>query len=221
MRHGATKTRGCRRWPFAACFPGRVDPQFGRAVTPGTPGRITNRRLAGFAGRGFIANIGVAIAHDCYPSMRRNCNAHARGKFRGIRWVGRPTPGFKSRSELALRILRVVPVPGMNPAMTSAILPRIRHPEFIEFFPPMFRRRAATKQFAGATKPFSAFGADTLKQPTFNQMLNATSDRGPGTTGDSEMQTNREQVAPAQCRCCQQCRCCHMREADSFQQDRR
>jgi hypothetical protein len=26
-------------------------------------------RLAGFAGRGFIANINVAIAHDCYPLL--------------------------------------------------------------------------------------------------------------------------------------------------------
>jgi hypothetical protein len=57
LRHGATT-------PF---LQGRVDPQFGRADI--------SRRLAGFAGRGFIANVDVAIAHDCDPLLRRFHNA--------------------------------------------------------------------------------------------------------------------------------------------------
>jgi hypothetical protein len=32
-------------------------------------------RRAGFAGRGFVANIAVAIAHDCYPLLKLNHNA--------------------------------------------------------------------------------------------------------------------------------------------------
>jgi hypothetical protein len=32
-------------------------------------------RRAGLAGRGFVANIAVAIAHDCYPLLKLNPNA--------------------------------------------------------------------------------------------------------------------------------------------------
>jgi hypothetical protein len=38
--------------------------------------------------------------------------------------------------------------------------------EFIEFFRPLFRPEAPTKQFCCLTKPFSVFGADVRKQPT-------------------------------------------------------
>jgi hypothetical protein len=34
-------------------------------------------RRAGFAGRGFVANIAVAIAHDCYPLLKLSHNAQS------------------------------------------------------------------------------------------------------------------------------------------------
>jgi len=77
LRHCATKARG---FSFPLCLQGRVDPQFGRADTSR---QIFNRRLAGFAGRGFIANIDVAIDHDCYPLLRRVHNAQAGAKLHG------------------------------------------------------------------------------------------------------------------------------------------
>jgi hypothetical protein len=39
-------------------------------------------------------------------------------------------------------------------------------PDFIEFFPPVFRPIGVMKQFSWAMKPFSVFGADVRKQPT-------------------------------------------------------
>jgi hypothetical protein len=39
-------------------------------------------------------------------------------------------------------------------------------PEFIEFFPLLFRPKGPTKQFSCAMKPFSVFGVDVRKQPT-------------------------------------------------------
>ena len=70
--------------PSRPVFREEFDPQFGSAD------RIFYRRLAGFAGRGFIANIDVAIAHDCYPLLRNFHNAQARGKLHGVRlsWPG-------------------------------------------------------------------------------------------------------------------------------------
>jgi hypothetical protein len=41
----------------------------------------TGHLLAGFAGRGCVANTNVAIAHDCYPSLDVNFdNAEPTGK---------------------------------------------------------------------------------------------------------------------------------------------
>lgn len=56
--------------------------------------------------------------------------------------------------------------------------------EFIEFFWLMFRQEGLTKQFASATKPFFAFGADIRKQPmvitlSTRPALPATDDRRP------------------------------------------
>jgi hypothetical protein len=58
--------------PF--CFRGiwSVDPQLGRAVSHS---QTFGDRTARFAGRGFIANIDVAIAHDCYPLLESDHNA--------------------------------------------------------------------------------------------------------------------------------------------------
>ena len=56
LRHRATKAAG-------SCLQGFLDPRLGE---PSIPAKRSHR-LAGFAGRGCIANIDVAIAHDCYP----------------------------------------------------------------------------------------------------------------------------------------------------------
>ncbi len=77
LRHGAAIA--CRICRGAPLLQGRIDPQFGRAVAS------LNDRLAGFAGRGLIANIDVAITHDGYPFLRSGANAQARGKLRGVR----------------------------------------------------------------------------------------------------------------------------------------
>jgi hypothetical protein len=57
--------------------PGTLRPQGILPVDPRLAGAVTknfNRWLAGFAGQLFIANIDVAIAHDCHPllEVRRN-----------------------------------------------------------------------------------------------------------------------------------------------------
>ena len=62
LRHRTTKA--CRMlWGFrpAICLQGRIDPH--------TPGRMF--RLAGSAGRGFVANVYVATTHDDYPLLRK------------------------------------------------------------------------------------------------------------------------------------------------------
>jgi hypothetical protein len=85
LRHGATH-------PGSLGFQGVwfVDPQLGRAITP----RHTfNNRLAGFAGRGFIANIDVAIAHDCHPLWKLRHNAQLPRKV-ARRSIESPTPMF-------------------------------------------------------------------------------------------------------------------------------
>lgn len=114
LRHGTTNAHGMTllRILLALCLQGRVDPQFGRAVAPR---QIFNHRLAGFAGRGFIANTNVVIAHDCYPLLRRGHNAHARGKLHGVRlsrpdgWFGSPpfpsASGYLGRKTLRTRRL--------------------------------------------------------------------------------------------------------------------
>ena len=67
LRHRAANLRalGFQRILF-------VDPRLGRAVTSG---QTVEDRLAGFAGRGFIANIDVAIAHDWNPWLSWDHNA--------------------------------------------------------------------------------------------------------------------------------------------------
>jgi hypothetical protein len=67
LRHRATNPR-----PLGFRCNRLVDPPLGRAVALC---RLRNYRLAGFAGRGFIANIDVAIAHDCYPLLKLHHNA--------------------------------------------------------------------------------------------------------------------------------------------------
>jgi hypothetical protein len=62
-------------------------------------------------------------------------------------------------------------------------------PEFIDFFPPVFRPIEATKQFSRATKPFSV-----LAQMSGNgrRLSRGQGDGGrcrPRTTGDSQMRT--------------------------------
>jgi len=44
----------------------------------------TGHLLAGFAGRGCVADTYVAIAHDGYPLLRRNTNAQAHTKLHGV-----------------------------------------------------------------------------------------------------------------------------------------
>jgi hypothetical protein len=51
---------------------GFVDPPLGRAIAVG---HLVNYWVAGFAGRSFIANVDVAIAHDCYPLLKLHHNA--------------------------------------------------------------------------------------------------------------------------------------------------
>jgi hypothetical protein len=67
LRHRTTN-------PYPFCFQGIlvVDPRFERAVTPS---QVLNDRLSGLAGRGFIANIGGATAHDCHPLLKLGHNA--------------------------------------------------------------------------------------------------------------------------------------------------
>jgi hypothetical protein len=64
------------------CFRGilSIDPLLGGAVTLR---HTLNTRLAGFAGRGLIANIDVAIAHDCYPLLKVHHNAQL---LRKVAW---------------------------------------------------------------------------------------------------------------------------------------
>ncbi|MGC2809248.1 MAG: hypothetical protein WA303_02595 [Bradyrhizobium sp.] len=51
-------------------------PRFARLRQSGVRTRQTlNDRLAGFAGRGGIANFNVAIAHDCHPLLKSDHNA--------------------------------------------------------------------------------------------------------------------------------------------------
>jgi hypothetical protein len=51
-------------------------PRFARLRQSGVQTRQTlNDRLAGFAGRGGIANFNVAIAHDCHPLLKSDHNA--------------------------------------------------------------------------------------------------------------------------------------------------
>jgi hypothetical protein len=83
------------------CLDGFVDPQFRSAVK--SRGTFINL-LAGFAGRGFIANIDVAIAHDCYPSLDLNDdNAQRLGKVARHplslpdQCFGSRRPGMRSR----------------------------------------------------------------------------------------------------------------------------
>ena len=88
MRHRTTKA--CRMlWGFrpVICLQGRIDPQLV------TPGRMF--RLAGSAGRGFVANVYVATTHDGCPLLRRAPNAQAHGKLHGVR-LSRPDRGFGS-----------------------------------------------------------------------------------------------------------------------------
>jgi hypothetical protein len=84
LRHRATRAWGMRGGlSLVLCLQGRIDPQFG---------------LAGFAGRGVIANIDVATAHDGYPFLRRGHNAQARAKLQGVR-LSRPEQGFGSSNQ--------------------------------------------------------------------------------------------------------------------------
>jgi hypothetical protein len=51
-------------------------PRFARLPQSGARTRQTlNDWLAGFAGRGGIANFNVAIAHDCHPLLKSDHNA--------------------------------------------------------------------------------------------------------------------------------------------------
>jgi hypothetical protein len=77
-------------------------PLFGRAVTLR---HTLNYRPAGFAGRGFIANIDVALSHDCYPLLNLHHNAQP------LRKVARPSiespyPCFGSRRRAAKGLLQ-------------------------------------------------------------------------------------------------------------------
>src|SRR5450631_1118357 len=101
--------------PF--CFRGiwLVDPQLGRAFSHS---QIFADRLAGFAGRVFLANIDVAIAHDCYPLLVSdtilNCpeklhsvplRQHSLGSAdQALRFIDRrPAEGFSTRQRLKSR----------------------------------------------------------------------------------------------------------------------
>jgi hypothetical protein len=68
---------------------GFVDPQLGSIVTPS---QSLNDWRAGFAGRGFIANIDVAIAHDCYPLLNLLQRQLPRKVARGL--IGSAAPQF-------------------------------------------------------------------------------------------------------------------------------
>ena len=88
LRHRTTKA--CRMlWGFrpVICLQGRIDPQLI------TPGRMF--RLAGFAGRGFVANVYVATTHDGCPLLRSAPNAQAQGKVAKC-WLSRPDRRFGS-----------------------------------------------------------------------------------------------------------------------------
>jgi hypothetical protein len=85
LRHGAANAWGVR---------GRIDPRFGRAGSP-----TFNYRLTGFAGRGRIANIDVAITHDCCPlfeerkqraSTRKVARRSTESGGPKLRFIGRP-----------------------------------------------------------------------------------------------------------------------------------
>jgi hypothetical protein len=67
LRHRATNP-----WPLGFRCNRLVDPPLGSAVALC---HLLDYRLAGFAGRGFIANIDVAIAHDYYPLLKLHHNA--------------------------------------------------------------------------------------------------------------------------------------------------
>ena len=78
LRHGATNARGVR---------GRIDPPFGRA---------------GFAGRGCIANIEVAITHDCCPLFEEGRQrASSRKVARCLTESGGPRLRFTGRPRFA------------------------------------------------------------------------------------------------------------------------
>jgi hypothetical protein len=53
-------------------FAGFIDRRLGRSITPNQP---LDDRLVGAAGRGLIANIDVAIAHDGHPLLEVRHNA--------------------------------------------------------------------------------------------------------------------------------------------------
>ena len=71
LRHGATNPD-----PFSFRGSYLVDPRLGGNAACGQ----TLDRLSGFAGRGFIANIDVAIAHEQNPLQMLRHNAQLNGK---------------------------------------------------------------------------------------------------------------------------------------------
>ena len=92
----------------------------------------------------------------------------------------------RSQARLSLpdRAIRVAPRPTMPLHCVDCIA------EIIEFFPAnVSSRPSATKQFSGATKPFSAFGADIRKQPMVIKLANETAGNAGTRTGDSQMRT--------------------------------
>jgi hypothetical protein len=145
------------------CLQGRIDPQLV------TPGRMF--RLAGSAGRGFVANVYVATTHDGCPLLRRAPNAQAQGKLHGVR-LSRPDRRFGSSGQPMNEAVFVRERRGQSGpnGQLAVFSPNLSSEgvvaEFIEFFRPLFRPEEPTKQFACATKPFSVFGADVRKQPT-------------------------------------------------------
>jgi hypothetical protein len=76
---------------------------------------MLNDGLSGFAGRGFIANIDVATAHDCYPLLKVDHNAQLPTKVAhepsesaapmlGFTGIKRATTGFFTRQRLKSRL---------------------------------------------------------------------------------------------------------------------
>jgi len=98
-----------------------LDPPPGSTVAPS---QSLNDWRAGFAGRGFVANIDVAIAHDCDPLLRSDFNANCQEKLHGV-WLSRPHRYFGSRSP-SYPLLKQKKVkklaPGSNPPTATAVL---------------------------------------------------------------------------------------------------
>jgi hypothetical protein len=138
-----------------------VDPPLGRTVALC---HLLNYGLAGFAGRGFIANIDAAIAHDCYPLLKLHHNAQLlrkvacdqlRSAAATLRFttVEQPEPLFQQRKVNMSRS-------ASNRELGSVRCSRLKSLRISEH---CFVGPPATKQFSAATKPFPAFRADIRK----------------------------------------------------------